>query len=70
MKFLKRGKKPPVGADEEAGSPPARRGRILYQFLLVTLAVPVLGGDEVGAMAGEFNTMLGELKESFIEVTT
>ena len=42
MKFLKRGKKPPVGADEEAGSPPARRGRILYQFLLVTLAVSVI----------------------------
>ncbi|MEN8135501.1 MAG: methyl-accepting chemotaxis protein [Thermodesulfobacteriota bacterium] len=35
----------------------------------LTLAVPVLGGDEVGEMAGEFNTMMDELKESFVEVT-
>jgi methyl-accepting chemotaxis protein len=35
----------------------------------LTLTVPVLGEDEVGAMAGEFNTMLGELRGAFVEVT-
>ncbi len=35
----------------------------------LTLTVPVLGGDEVGAMAGEFNSMLNELRAAFTEVT-
>jgi methyl-accepting chemotaxis protein len=35
----------------------------------LTLAVPVLGEDEVGAMAGEFNSMLGELRVAFVAVT-
>lgn len=35
----------------------------------LTLAVPVLSGDEVGAMAREFNSMLNELRAAFTEVT-
>lgn len=35
----------------------------------LTLAVPVLGEDEVGEMADEFNSMLGELKSAFTAVT-
>jgi methyl-accepting chemotaxis protein len=34
----------------------------------LTLNVPVASGDEVGQMAAEFNTMLGELNKAFREV--
>ncbi len=34
----------------------------------LTLEVPVVGGDEIGVMGQEFNTMLGQLRDSFVLV--
>ncbi|MFO7606644.1 MAG: methyl-accepting chemotaxis protein [Desulfurivibrionaceae bacterium] len=35
----------------------------------LTIKVPVAGQDEVGMMAGDFNSMIDELNRSFVEVT-